>query len=79
MEVVATISFCGGITMRKGEKRELLKGKALDSLLACGYVKPVRAEADTDRTEAQRAADEAKEKAAAEKKTQKARKEAKAK
>lgn len=44
MRVKANVSFCGKLTMRKGEEREIEKGNFLDSLLKAGYISEVKAE-----------------------------------
>lgn len=44
MRVKANVSFCGEITMRKGEEREIEKGDFLSSLLEAGYISEVKAE-----------------------------------
>ena len=38
----ATVSFCGKLTMQKGEKRELTDKAVIDNLIKAGYIKAVK-------------------------------------
>lgn len=43
MKIKANISFCGELTMKKGEERECDETMALRSLLKAGYVSEIKA------------------------------------
>ena len=41
MKIKAKISFCGGLTMAKGEEKEIKNNKIVDDLIEAGYVEVI--------------------------------------
>lgn len=54
MKVRATISFCGAVTMAKGEVSECVDNDTLKDLLSCGYVEPVEEQKAVKKGESKR-------------------------